>query len=849
MLLPSAISIFIILLMSCSNSKVADSIVFNELMPRNRTGMLSPNGKPVDWIEIKNTSNDSINLDGYQLAVISKAKPEDPAKAEKKKNKEVNPDKEDSAESNVTKEINENGEKVITWDFPEFKIGGGECVIIFADKGKSADAPGRTLSAGFKLPKDGATIQLISPRGVVIKEMKYGKLEPDQSLALENDTVYTPTFWQSPGFDNTRDGYDKAMTVMADQRKSPLLISEFMTRAENSEENWVELKNYGNSDIDLSQYQLSKKLGKNEEYWSLPSTTLQPGGIITIKLAGDSKRPGDTHSAPLKAGNSETIILSKDRKFVDGVCGKLTPIGGSIGRMPGKKGFFIFSSPTQNQENGSGGKRFIAESPQFDKRPGVYKNDSTLCLHLKDKTRKVRYTTNGSAPNSSSPLMGDSLVISRGTVIRAYAEGDSLNLRSNIATMTYLPNVKHDLAVMNVTVDKEDLYNNNKGIYANGPGYTPQWPHLGANYFKPWTKDAHVEFFDGKEGFSTDCGLRIFGGFSRAEPKKSFRLKFSGKYGISELNYDVFDQGKTESYKNLVLRSGAQDCRRYMMRDEFFSSLMKQECPTLLIQDYRPIALYVNGEYFGLYYIREKINKHFIARKLNLPTTDSISRLMSFAYAEEGSAKDYNQMLQYVKSHDMSTAENYNHIKQKLDIQGLIDFKLAEMYAGNFDVGNVRYVRSTGKGSDRKWHHVLYDLDVTWQGYEPTPEFYLTTGPRAYNPITGDAVNHNILINRLLTNKEFRAFFLQRTSHHLTNTFSTKNTQAKFDKFVAKIRPEMKLNCERWPELISYNQWDKSLVEFRKKFEDKNKVMLNGLRQYLRITPEEEKKYFAHLGY
>lgn len=801
----------------------AQNLVFNELMSRNRTGLLTENMKPADWIEIKNTSTDSIELGGLQLALIKKST----AATAKGKNDE------DPSDEDVT-----------IWEIPEFTIGGGECVIIFADNGKSEGSEDHTLSAGFKLPKEGATIQLLSPKGKLIKEIKYDRLSPDQSLALQADSSYAPTYWQSPGYDNTREGYEKAMERIAAQRTDPLLISEMMSRSPRSNDNWVELKNYGDKELELSEYCLSKKLGKDEEYWPLPSRKLQPGELITIQLAGKNRNPGNPLQAPIKPGDSETLVLSKDGDFVDGVCAKMTTIGGSIGRADGKKGFFFYSTPTRNQNNGEGGKRFIAEMPRFDRPPGVYTKDKRLCVRLKDKNRIVRYTTNGSTPNSSSPIMGDSIVISRGTVIRAFAEGDSVSLRSNITTATYLPGVEHDLAVMNVTVNNSDLYDPNTGIYANGPGYGDTWPHVGANFWKKWTKDAHVEFFDGKEGFSTDCGLRIFGGFSRSEAKKSFRLKFRGRYGDAELDYDFFGNGKRIGLKDLVLRSGSQDFNRCMVRDEFFTSLLQAESPTLLTQHYRPIALYVNAEYFGLYYLREKIDKNFVARKLKVPN-DSINIIMSKGYNEEGPKTAYEELIRYVSNHDMTNATNYAYIKQLVDLQALIDYKLGEMYSGNTDVGNIRYVRSTSHRSDRKWHIVFYDLDATWVGYKPSAEYYLSMGGGA---AASNVTAHNIVINRLLANKEFRSLFLQRLSHHLTNTFSTKNATAVFDALVAQIRPEMKRNCERWPQL-SYTQWEKNVEDFKKKFEDKPQVMLNDLRTHLRITPEENKKYFSKLGY
>lgn len=864
-ILAGSVFVCLILLFSCSTDiankkriEQAQNIVFNELMPRNRTGLLNGKQKPADWIEIKNTSDEPVSLNGFQLAFVTKNtddtkgdrindakgnKDNKESKKNKKNKKKKGDKKEDSSQKgNKSNAVNSDGNT--TWTFPDFTIRPGECVIIFADNGKSEEAKSRTLSAEFKLPKDGGTLQLLSPAGTLIKEMKYGRLEPDQSLALQDDGSYEPTYWQSPGFDNTRDGYEKAMEIMSDQRHDPLKISELMTRSAKASDNWIELMNYGDKEIDLSNYSLSKKLGKNEEYWPLPSRKLQPGRMITIQLAGRHANSGNPLQAPIKPGDSETIVLSRDGKFVDGVCAKMTTIGGSIGRIEGKKGFFYFPSPTRNRANGDGGRRFIARMPRFDKKPGIYPDDKELCLRLKEKDHVVRYTTNGSSPTSASPVMGDSITISRGTVIRAYAEGDSVSLPSNIATATYLPGVKHDLAVMNVTVDNADLYDYNHGIYAKGPGYGDEWPHPGANYWKNWTKNAHVEFFDGKEGFSTDCGIRIFGGFSRDEAKKSFRLKFRGRYGDAKVDYDFFDNGKRVDLKDLVLRSGSQDYNRCMIRDEFFTSLMKAESPGLLIQDYRPVALYVNAEYFGLYYLREKIDKHFVARKLKVPA-DSISIIVSKGYWEEGTVKDYNRLMGYVKSHDMATASNYEYVKRNVDLQGLIDYKLGEIFSGNTDVGNIRYVRSESSRSDRKWHFVFYDLDATWVGYKPEADFYLSTGGSAAESLVTE---HNILINRLLANKDFRALFLERLSHHLATTFSTGNTTAVFDALVARIRPEMKLNCGRWPQL-SYNQWEKNLDEFKEKFADKPKIMLNDLRQYLRITDEENKKYFSKLGY
>ena len=810
----------ILLVSSCSESNEGGideeynkMLVINELTATNRTGLQTAKGDPKDWIEIKNISSDTIDLEGYGIEVL--------------------PVRMDSIK---TDSVSEKDTKHASWSFPSVKIGGGECLVVFAAKGKNASKKGNDLIAKLKLPKKGGVVRLLSPKGTVLSEVEYGQLEPDQSLQRQEDSTYVATYLCSPGFDNTLEGYEASCANIDLQRRGPLLIWELMSRAQNSKGNWVEIKNVSDSAVNLSSYCLSKKMGKDEG-WALPDKILQPGQIVSVQFVGKKAKKRDGLQAPFKLGDAETVLLTKKGKFVDGVCAKTTIYGTSIGRANGRKGFFYYSSPSRNADNGTSGRRYIADMPQFDHKPGIYK-EKKLRLRLDTQGRTVHYTLDGSEPTSSSPVYKDSIVITKSTVIRSFAEGDSVSLRSGIATATYLLDVNHDMAVINIAVNKADLYDYNKGIYADGPGYSQEWPHKGANYWKKWEKKAHVEFFDGKEGFSQDCGLKIFGGYSRSEAKKSFCLKFRGMYGCAELGYDFFDNGEVLELQDLVLRSGSQDYNRCMIRDEFFTSLMKAQSPTLLTQIYRPVALYINAEYFGLYYIREKIDKNFVSRQLNVPN-DSINIVMSI-YTEEGSSIPFKQLLNYVSSHDMRDSVCYNHIKQLVDLQGLVDQKLGQIYSGNSDVGNVRYVRSTDPKSDGKWHFVFYDLDATWVGNKPSADFYLSS--------SSSRSEQNVLINRLLPNKNFRALFLQRLSHHMHNTFSTKNATAVFDNLVKQISNEMKLNCERWPQL-SYEKWEKNIASFREPFATKPQTMLNDLRKYLSITDEENKKYFGDLGY
>ena len=778
------------------------NVAINELMANNRTGLQASDGQPTDWIEIKNNGADTVDLEGCTLEVAGMA--------QKKKDSK-------------------------SWTFPSMKVGPGECRIVFAGKKKSSASDG-DVRADVKLPKSGAQVKLLAPGGSTLFEMSYGASEPDRALALQPDGSYKPTFRATPGFENDREGYEASVRQIAAARRGPLLIWELMSRAEHSYENWVELKNISDSPVDLSSYSLSKK-PDGEEAWTLPSTTLAPGQTATFHLMG--RRAKTANQAKMKLGDAETLVLLKDGKFVDGLCARQAPYGCSVGRKAEADGIYYFREPTKGEENRKTGHLHIADAPRWDRKAGVYKDKDKIVLRLANPGRNVRYTLDGSEPTSSSALFKDSLVLAKSTVVRSYAEGDSATMQSPVATATYLLGVDHDLPVINISVKNADLHDHNTGIYAKGPGYVEgEHPYTGANFWKNWTKKAHVELFDGKEGFASDCGLKIFGGYSRALDKKSLRLKFRGMYGNSKANYDFFETGEPMEFEDLVLRSGSQDYNKFMIKDEFFTSLAQSGSETLMTQMYRPVALYINAEYFGLYYLREKIDDNFVARKLNLPS-DSIDVVLS-------GANPFTTFVGKLAGMDITKPENYALARDNIDFQGLLDFKIGNIFTGKTDLGNIRYARSRHPDSDRKWYFIYYDIDASWSASpKPGVAYALSTSP---NVISEEKKRYNVLINKLLQNKDFRQLFLERFSYHLTNTYSPEKTTAYFDKFVGAIRKEMKYNCERWPRL-KYDRWEKNMEEFRARLERRPKIILEELRTYLSVTEEENKKYFSHLGY
>lgn len=743
---------------SCSGLLTDETaFVINEVMANNRTGLMAEDGNLYDWIEVQNISEKPANLGRFILAKDSCRK---------------------------------------SWNFPDTIVQPGKCVLVFATKSKLHNQ----LHCDFKLNDNGEQLQLRSPRGRLICEVLYKKLKSDQSLCRNGDSIYLKTYHQTPGYPNDTDGYNNYLKDIETQRSSPVLLWEYLNNGKkpncgNNVCPSVELKNVSSDSVSLSGYELASKIDA-DVFIRLPKRILAPGEIISIV---------DT----LKVLDAKTLVLRRAKKFVDGMNTHKVYPGVSMLRQQGRSGFLYSLQSTIGEENTTEAYDKISNSPKLHKKPGTYAAKN-IYISIDNKGADVYYTLDGSEPTLQSPVYSDSILIDKSTIFRAfsYKHGE---LQSESIFATYLLGTTHTLPVVCVTINPDYLYDSVSGIYMKGLHADSIFPYVGANYWRDWERPAHIEFRDSLGGFSYECGIKIFGGFSRALDKKSFQIKFRAQYGKGKLKYNLFNDGMPCEFNSFVLRSGSQDIQGTMVRDEFFTSLMAETSPSLLVQSYRPVILYINTEYYGIYFIREKINKHFVARHLG-SEPDSTQLLMQQHLPLFGTSRDYINVVNYAIHHDMCDTVHYNYMARRVNLESLIDFKLGEFYSSNTDAGNIRYCRTTDPQCDGRWHWIYYDLDATFHGIKEL-DFYIQ-GNSLNAPISSVSA-YNVLICRLLTNPQFRKLFLDRWAYHKKHTFAPKHAVEVFDNLINTIKPEMERNCLRWPSDMSYASWQNHVKDFR----------------------------------
>ena len=149
--------------------------------------------------------------------------------------------------------------------------------------------------------------------------------------------------------------------------------------------------------------------------------------------------------------------------------------------------------------------------------------------------------------------------------------------------------------------------------------YDPyELPFWGANFWNDWERDVHFSFYEpnGDLGVALDAGVKIFGAWSRSNDQRSLSIFARGRYGFSDIEYPIFPQLDYDKFEAIVLRSSGNDWMRTNIKDVIATSLM--DGSGLETQAYRPSIVYLNGEYWGLYNIREKVNEHFLDDKINV---------------------------------------------------------------------------------------------------------------------------------------------------------------------------------------------------------------------------------------
>ncbi len=732
------------------------AVVISELMPSNRAAVELDGAFP-DWLELANTGEESVSLLGCALRC---------------------------------------GNRGIR--LGDLTLAPGEALLV----------PCRDMS----LPKEGAKVHLCAPDGTVLDRVEYRDAPEDESLIRSGDDLL-PCKWPSPGQPNDFAGY-----VACQQTRigGELLLNEAMVynawylgAQEHEARDWIELKNNGDSPLDLSGWSVSDKASEQGRYL-LPEQTLSPGDLITLFCG--------TEDAALPFGLSsdrdELFLWRPDGSLCDYVSLHDIPIGASMGRMPGEGGFFYFLAPSPGAEN-AGGVRGVSEQPHALTPAGIYGETKSLTVKL-EAPGEIYYAFGGSVPTEESARYTGPLTVEKTAVLRAVCIQPDM-LPSESLDLSYLLNEGHGLPVVSVIAEPDDLFSQDAGIYSN-----PE---------KNWEKTVSAALFAEDRGFGPmRCGLKMHGAKSRVnQAKKSFKLCFRDRYdGL--LNCDLFENGVTE-FDSVLLRAAWESTVSTQMRDVLMHELAANCSDSLPVQGYRYCALYLNGEYWGLYALREAHSEDHYARHFGL---DPESVIMS--QGDWGRGELAREIWDFLVTHDMRDNENYAWIAGRLDMESVVTWAIIESYSGNIDMNspNMRFYESS---EDGKMRYALVDLDLGFFDFGEANQAMRTGNP------------YSKAIVYLMENPDFRSLYLQRLSEYLHGPLSDENFLRLVEKLSDETRSEAPRDYARWKK--DFRDWqheiDMYLIGSTRYPDGHAGRIADSAKNVFRLTDAEWETWFADL--
>jgi hypothetical protein len=601
---------------------------------------------------------------------------------------------------------------------------------------------------------------------------------------------------------------------------------------------WIELYNPTGSSMDLSGWHISDN-PDNPDKWRMPhGTVISPGGYLLLWADGKDLVPGETAYVEftdieeivcqefhlnfrINREQEEVLLYNQDQEVMDRVYLTNQERDYSFGRDPGNpKTWCYMGEPTPGLENSHHTSPWFnpADTPVFSFPGGLYPGSLLVELGPARAGSVIRYTTDGSEPTTQSPAYRDPIEVHFSRVIKArmFEEG---KLPGEVVTQSYIIDKDTDLPVISLSTDHWNLWDFSFGLYQRN--------------LKNREVFAHMEYFDenGHKEFQINAGLQLFGSQVFLFDQKPFSLFFRRRYGQDKLNYRLFEKRDHAVYTSLVLRNGGNDNNLTMFRDGLGAVLVENQLD-IDYQSYKPVVVYMNGEYWGIFNLREKLNEEYLEANhgVNPSYLDIIEDSLR---VNNGDANHYTELIRFVSQHDLSRPENFEVVSRKIDLDEFINYMSYKIYGGyiQWQVNNKYWRERT---PDSPWRWIAFDLEHCFAG--PGSDTYDgNTLNSALEPGNSPVEWPTLLFRKLMENEDFRARFIQRTILLLNTVFREERVLGIIDSLKFRIGDEMEDHISRWGSPVSLSGWNQNIELLKEFARNRNRFLLGHLMEYAQI--------------
>jgi hypothetical protein len=506
--------------------------------------------------------------------------------------------------------------------------------------------------------------------------------------------------------------------------------------------------------------------------------------------------------------------------------------------------FFVFAFVSAKAQN---------DTVVFSDSGGFYEEVFALQLFNTNPQNHIRYTINGNRPTAQSALYEEPIVLDGSNysksdiytiqispdnlvyvpdsiqhciVIRAAAFDENDSCVSAVTTNSYFIRAlgcdTHGLPAVSLCADSLDLFDYERGIMVPGVFFDSLNPQQSGNYYQKgieWERLVNVEYRDysNNNGINQPCGLRAHGNRARRQPQKGLKIYAREEYGKKRFNYRFFEDCPYNSFKHLVLKS--------------FSTLY----PNTSIQDYiccqtaldmgleagqsRPVVLFLNGEYWGIYFLQEKMDERFLEDHFNIDIEhcNIVGNWNGLAehggpINAQGNNEEFAELMDWLDTTDLSQEQNYRRLGSLIDVDNFMDYIIFETFVANNDwpSNNMR----CWKMDRGRWRWIFFDGDAALNSYgvdsygNPTPLDVFGNATYSGNFNWPSSEKATRLFRRCLENERFVSAFESRMSELCREVLTYENMSRYYFHIKELLTPEIGPQSFRFGNPDNFDFWN-----------------------------------------
>ncbi len=569
----------------------------------------------------------------------------------------------------------------------------------------------------------------------------------------------------------------------------------------NNYSDWIELYNTSDSTVNLKNFYISDNANKPTKFKIESDCYIEANSYLLIWA--DDQNTG-IHTNFKLSGDGEFIgLYNKNKELIDGFDFPAISSNKSYGReTDGAANFITFDISTPGTSNSNPVLQQLP-APEFSLESGFYTGLQRITLTCTDSLASIFYTTDGNDPNIFGTKYSTPLTLSKTKVVKCISTRKNY-IASPTATSTYFINENIDLPVVSLSTNIDNFWSDTSGIYVIGTngviGYCSEIP---CNWNQDWERPITIELFEKNKtrAFCEDAGVKIFGNCSRLYSPKSLAFFFRPTYGNSKLNYQLFPDNQLFEYNNFILRNSGEDLINTMIKDGFIATIARQNTD-IGCQAFRPTIVFFDGQYWGIHNLREKLNEHYIEEHYGIEE-ENLDLIENYTTANYGDLTNYNELISFVETNDLSLNNNYDYLESNIDIDEYIDYMIFEVYCGNSDwpYNNVKVWRAKDKST--KWRWLMYDMDYSF-GARDNCAYNVNTLSIATGKVISGFINPDystVLFSNILKNEGFKNKFIQRFASRINNTFDSGYLINVIDSLQGLIANQMPRHKTVWSDL------------------------------------------------